>query len=577
VTQDHFPTIIRREITKVKERGGEIIYMSPERIGNFGQVADEWLPVVPGTDGAVVWSIIQLLLTAWKNGVKAIDEEYLKWYTNAPWLVITNPDGSIDPPQAPNTGLFLRVKNRNGDWVPAVVGSDGNIYPFTDVPWQNGVSPVLEYRGTVTVPKGPDAAETVTVNVKTAFMFIEEEAMKPDYAPENVEAKWGAPPAYKVRELAQKIVDLLNSGRAVVPAKWTDYLGRQHDYFIGTPFSVYIMRGISAHTNGFQTARAFSTLLALVGAVDAPGGWMYKSPAPWPIPDGDYWPPYITPPDPRMRVTADDYAANPSLFTGPNGEKLVGVIGGTMITERILNDGTVQVTHVYKVPYPKAIQVTTKVINYTPDNVVVDDKGHPLLIDRAFSWEFPFALHRIWTAVNIDAGLEWPYRIEFLLWHITNPYWDNAYDIDKDLGLLLAKDSDGRYRIPFVAIVDTFYGGSVPCVDLAIPDTTFFERYGEHSLLDRPMSATYGPGDSIEWPILPPLFKEVIPWSDGEILLGERLGLPGFLDQNGNPMYPNKMYDWLWKFQSRRASACSTWRGARAAPPAARGSPTRTR
>jgi anaerobic selenocysteine-containing dehydrogenase len=549
VTQDHFPTIIRREITKVKERGGEIIYMSPERIGNFGQVADEWLPVVPGTDGAVVWSIIQLLLTAWKNGVKAIDEEYLKWYTNAPWLVITNPDGSIDPPQAPNTGLFLRVKNRNGDWVPAVVGSDGNIYPFTDVPWQNGVSPVLEYRGTVTVPKGPDAAETVTVNVKTAFMFIEEEAMKPDYAPENVEAKWGAPPAYKVRELAQKIVDLLNNGRVVVPAKWTDYLGRQHDYFIGTPFSVYIMRGISAHTNGFQTARAFAALLALVGAVDTPGGWMYKPPAPWPIPDGDYWPPYITPPDPRMRVTADDYAANPSLFTGPNGEKLVGVIGGTMITERILNDGTVQVTHVYKVPYPKAIQVTTKIINYTPDNVVVDDKGHPLLIDRAFSWEFPFALHRIWTAVNIDAGLEWPYRLEFLLWHITNPYWDNAYDIDKDLGLLLAKDSDGRYRIPFVAIVDTFYGGSVPCVDLAIPDTTFFERYGEHSLLDRPTSATYGPADNIEWPILPPLFKEVIPWSDGEILLGEKLGLPGFLDQNGNPMYPNKMYDWLWKFQ----------------------------
>ncbi|WP_238376236.1 twin-arginine translocation signal domain-containing protein, partial [Vulcanisaeta sp. EB80] len=39
VTQDHFPTIARREVIKVIQNGGEVIYMSPERIGNFAQVS----------------------------------------------------------------------------------------------------------------------------------------------------------------------------------------------------------------------------------------------------------------------------------------------------------------------------------------------------------------------------------------------------------------------------------------------------------------------------------------------------------------------------------------------------------
>ena len=549
MTQDHFPTITRREVIKVINNGGEVIYMSPERIGNFGEVANEWIPVIPGTDGMVVWSIIHELFKMREQGVHSIDEDYLKWYTNAPWLVITNSDGSIIPPQASNVGLFARMKNKNGDWVPIVMGSDGNLYPFTDVPWQNGVEPVLEWSGSITIPVASDSNQTITLNVRTAFSILKEIALQDKWSPENVEATWKTPPAYKIRELAQKIVNLLNNGRVVIKAKWTDYLGRQHDYYIGTPFSAYIMRGISAHSNGFVTARAFALLFALIGAIDTPGGFTYKPPAPWPVPDGDYWPAYVAPAHPRMNITQEDYNSNPSLYTGPNGEKLIGVIGGAMIQERILNDGTVQILSVEKVPYSKALQITTKPIVYTPDNLVIDENGHPLLIDRGFSWEFPLSVHRNYTAVNIDAGLEWPYRIEFLLWHITNPYWDNAYDIDKDLGLLRMRDTDGRYRIPFVAQVDTFYGGSIPCVDLVIPDTTFFERYGEHSLLDRPVSSVHGPADNIEWPILPPLFSEVRPWSDGEIMLGTKLGLPGFVTDTGEPMYPNLMYDWLWKWQ----------------------------
>jgi formate hydrogenlyase subunit 3/multisubunit Na+/H+ antiporter MnhD subunit len=46
------------------------------------------------------------------------------------------------------------------------------------------------------------------------------------------------------------------------------------------------MRGISAHSNGFQTCRALHLLQILLGTIDVPGGWRYKAPYPKPCPPG---------------------------------------------------------------------------------------------------------------------------------------------------------------------------------------------------------------------------------------------------------------------------------------------------
>ena len=46
------------------------------------------------------------------------------------------------------------------------------------------------------------------------------------------------------------------------------------------------MRGISAHSNGFQTCRALHLLQLLLGTIDVPGGWRYKAPHPKPCPPG---------------------------------------------------------------------------------------------------------------------------------------------------------------------------------------------------------------------------------------------------------------------------------------------------
>ena len=37
---------------------------------------------------------------------------------------------------------------------------------------------------------------------------------------------------------------------------WTDFRGERHERMVGRPISFHAMRGISAHSNGFQTARA---------------------------------------------------------------------------------------------------------------------------------------------------------------------------------------------------------------------------------------------------------------------------------------------------------------------------------
>jgi anaerobic selenocysteine-containing dehydrogenase len=49
---------------------------------------------------------------------------------------------------------------------------------------------------------------------------------------------------------------------------------------IGRPVSMHAMRGISAHSNGFQTCRAIHMLQILLGSIDCPGGFRYKPPYP---------------------------------------------------------------------------------------------------------------------------------------------------------------------------------------------------------------------------------------------------------------------------------------------------------
>ena len=95
VAEDHDSNPIKMGLSTLKKRGAKFVSVNPVKTG-YSAIADEWIGVKPGGDGAFVLALIHELLRADK-----IDLDYLVRYTNAPWLVIKDPGAADD-------GLFAR-------------------------------------------------------------------------------------------------------------------------------------------------------------------------------------------------------------------------------------------------------------------------------------------------------------------------------------------------------------------------------------------------------------------------------------------------------------------------------------
>ncbi len=65
-----------------------------------------------------------------------------------------------------------------------------------------------------------------------------------------------------------------------LPIPWTDAWGKQHPTTQARPLAFHAMRGLAAHSNGFQTVRALAVLMSVLGTIDAPGGFRHKAPYP---------------------------------------------------------------------------------------------------------------------------------------------------------------------------------------------------------------------------------------------------------------------------------------------------------
>ena len=50
-----------------------------------------------------------------------------------------------------------------------------------------------------------------------------------------------------------------------LPSPWTDAWGVEHATVIGRPVAFHAMRGLAAHSNGFQTTRALAILMSVLG------------------------------------------------------------------------------------------------------------------------------------------------------------------------------------------------------------------------------------------------------------------------------------------------------------------------
>ncbi|MGB1209614.1 MAG: molybdopterin-dependent oxidoreductase, partial [Paracoccaceae bacterium] len=252
VAEDHASNPIKIGIGKLKNRGAKVVSVNPVRTG-YNAVADEWVGIRPGTDGLFVGALIHELFRT-----QQIDLDYLRRYTNAAWLV-------IDAPGTADNGLFAR--GEDGEklvWCNTAQGFESSKNADADA----------ALTGPRTLPDGRRA--------RPVFELMAERYLGDEYAPETVAAETGLG-ADDMRRIAAELAHVAFKEEIVLDQPWTDWAGRKHDKMIGRPVSMHAMRGISAHSNGFQTCRSLHILQIILGTVEVPGGFRFKPPYPKPI------------------------------------------------------------------------------------------------------------------------------------------------------------------------------------------------------------------------------------------------------------------------------------------------------
>ena len=61
--EDHHSNPLKIAISKFKREGGRFISINPVRTG-YSAIADEWVPIRPGTDGALLLALIHEIIAA---------------------------------------------------------------------------------------------------------------------------------------------------------------------------------------------------------------------------------------------------------------------------------------------------------------------------------------------------------------------------------------------------------------------------------------------------------------------------------------------------------------------------------
>ncbi len=464
VAEDHDSNPIKIGLGKLKTRAdAKFVSINPVRTG-YSSIADEWVGIRPGTDGLFIFALIHELLRAEK-----IDFEYLARYTNSHWLVYDNPGKE-------NDGLFVRDKKGN----PLCFDlKTKKLMDATNAANAKKVKPA--FVGERSTGRGKPKARPV-------FELIARRYMADEYSPDAVAEAVGLKAA-DIKRIAAEIAHAAFEEEIEIDVAWTDWTGKKHKTMKGRPVSMHAMRGISAHSNGFHTCRALHLLQVLIGSVDVPGGFRYKSPFPKPIPPG---------PKPAGKYSQP----NTPLDGAPIGNPTC------------------------------------------PEDLMVDEDGKAIRIDKGYSWEFPMSSHGLMHMVLHNAWAKDPYGIDVLFMYMANMGWNSSMNTSQTIKYLTDKDENGAYKIPKFIYCDAYYSETVAFADLILPDTTYLERWDCISLLDRPISSAHGPADAIRQPVVKP-DRDVRAFQTVLLDLGARLGLDGMVNDDGSAKYPEGYPDYI--------------------------------
>jgi molybdopterin-containing oxidoreductase family molybdopterin binding subunit len=229
----HASAINMRLAADARARGMKFVVFDP-MCNNTGAKATEWVPILPGTDGAVVLAMVNVIL----NELDIYDVRHLKYKTNSPYLI--GPDS-----------LYVRHKESGK---PLVWDSEENAAKEFDDPSVKDYALFGDY-------------EVDDVKCQPSFQLIKEHIKQ--YTPEYAQSVSTVPTA-TIRRIAGEFAEAAKIGSTIVID------GVEFPY---RPVSAAIFRGGQGHTNSLHTCYAVHILNCILGAMDVPGGTVALSPS----------------------------------------------------------------------------------------------------------------------------------------------------------------------------------------------------------------------------------------------------------------------------------------------------------
>jgi len=225
-----------RRLTDGLRKGAKFVVMDPRK-SEAASKATTWMPVKPGTDQAVLLVILKEII---QRGT--YDAEFLKNYTNAPFLCMAAPQG-------PMVQMAMKVDEKTGKpsefyvydedkkkIVALPCPANGNLKEASG----NPVSPLLT---------APDGLTWQGKPVKTAFQFLSDKV-------KGFTAEWAAKiadvPAEQITQVAN---DMATIRPALVDSGWYDV----------------------RYASSIQTWRTAALIQVLLGGVDKEAGWIYNA------------------------------------------------------------------------------------------------------------------------------------------------------------------------------------------------------------------------------------------------------------------------------------------------------------
>jgi anaerobic selenocysteine-containing dehydrogenase len=214
-----------KDIAAARSRGMKLVVVDPI-CSPMASKADEWVPIRPGTDGALALSMMHVLV----NELRIFDRPFLQAQTNAPYLIGAD-------------GHYLRDPESGKPLV-----------------WDGALDRPLPFDA-VSAPALEGEFEVYGQSAEPAFVKLKKCLQQ--YVPENA-AKLTTVPAEQIRHMAREFGAAASIGSTMMIE------GKSLPYRPVCSFCD--SRGLSSHQFGMWACMSVHMLNLIVGALDVPGG-----------------------------------------------------------------------------------------------------------------------------------------------------------------------------------------------------------------------------------------------------------------------------------------------------------------